>query len=664
MAPSSVRQLRMPRLLKARLDHFSLYSAKNTIEVVFAKGAFCLAGANGLGKSTFLAAVNFGLTGIVADPNRKFESVAEYYSYSLGFAEEFFDGRVIEGDRERAQVSLDFEVGGSVFHLTRGVFEREQLRAFNVETRGGEGVELDTRRSTPSERHEQFIQRLPTEIGLDSFEQFVFLQQFVFTFDERRHLLFWDDRVLEQAMHLCFGLDPRDADKADSLRREAEGADSLVRNFQWQATQLRKKVQQLESIVGSEDAGKEVEEVVAQYKKLTADRDDAEKLAQKAEAQRQDAEVLFAKMTAEVVTLSADYERTFGEYVKRNASPAAHPLVKTSLDDQRCGLCATEGEQVVAAIKAKIDSGSCPLCNSPVLAHGRAPHLLKELDSKLAKAKEELREVTSRRDRLVAATAAALKKSNGSVSAVDKFEREHASLLSAEPKKDESSVQRTIAGYREQIQSILLKKQRQYDKREKKRKELRRLQRKLMAQYSEAEERFVPIFKDLAHSFLGIELNIQLEAKSGGVALTLSVRDTPRRMIFQLSESQRFFVDIALRMALLKFTSSPDKKACLLIDTPEGALDIAYEKRAGDMFAQFVLDGFNLIFTANINTSQLLLALASLCGKSHMRLCRMTSWTELSDVQQKEEGLFNKAYKQINIALAKGTKRSPRVTHA
>ena len=135
-------------------------------------------------------------------------------------------------------------------------------------------------------------------------------------------------------------------------------------------------------------------------------------------------------------------------------------------------------------------------------------------------------------------------------------------------------------------------------------------------------------------------------------------------MIFQLSESQRFFVDIALRMALLKFTSSPDKRACLLIDTPEGALDIAYEKRAGDMFAQFVLDGFNLIFTANINTSQLLLALASLCGKSHMRLCRMTSWTELSEVQKKEEGLFNKAYKQINLALAKGTKRSPRVAHA
>jgi DNA repair exonuclease SbcCD ATPase subunit len=235
--PSSPRQLRMPRVLKARLDNFSLYSAKKTIGIAFAKGAFCLAGANGLGKSTFLAVINFGLTGIVADPSRKFESVDEYYSYSLGFADEFFDGRVEEGDRERAQVSLDFEIGPKLFHLTSGVFERERLRAFSVETTNGQGLELDGRRLTPSDRHRQFVQTLPAEIGLDSFEQFVFLQQFVFTFDERRHLLFWDERVLEQALHLCFGLDPKDADKADShhwsklseeQRREAKLRESVV----------------------------------------------------------------------------------------------------------------------------------------------------------------------------------------------------------------------------------------------------------------------------------------------------------------------------------------------------------------------------------------------------------------------------------------------------
>src|ERR1700724_4315445 len=90
------QKLRMPRLLNVRLEHFTLYNSRPVIDLPFGDGVLCLAGANGLGKSTFLAAVNFGLTGIVADPHRGFESVPEYYERCLDFASEFFDGRFSE----------------------------------------------------------------------------------------------------------------------------------------------------------------------------------------------------------------------------------------------------------------------------------------------------------------------------------------------------------------------------------------------------------------------------------------------------------------------------------------------------------------------------------------------------------------------------------------
>ena len=161
------------------------------------------------------------------------------------------------------------------------------------------------------------------------------------------------------------------------------------------------------------------------------------------------------------------------------------------------------------------------------------------------------------------------------VTSLDKYEREHTSVVEASTDRSGTAVQRRIAGYREQIQSLLDKKKSQYEKREEKRKALGQLQKSLVAQYSEAEERFVPRFKDLAHSFLAIDLDIRLDTRAAGVFLTLAVKDSPRRQIYQLSESQRFFVDIALRMALLQFTSGEGKSACLLIDTPEGSLDIA-----------------------------------------------------------------------------------------
>ena len=69
----------------------------------------------------------------------------------------------------------------------------------------------------------------------------------------------------------------------------------------------------------------------------------------------------------------------------------------------------------------------------------------------------------------------------------------------------------------------------------------------------------------------------------------LSLEDQARARSNDVSESQRFFLDIALRMALAEFMS-PDG-ATLLIDTPEGSLDITYEARAGQMFSDFAARG-------------------------------------------------------------------------
>src|SRR5262249_15161180 len=146
-----------------------------------------------------------------------------------------------------------------------------------------------------------------------------------------------------------------------------------------------------------------------------------------------------------------------------------------------------------------------------------------------------------------------------------------------------------------------------YALRDEKKKELKALQRSLESSYAAAEEEFVPLFRDLAELFLGIELDVRLEGKvATGLVLVLELRSTVRREQHQHSESQRFFVDIALRMAMAQFMSSDEAPAGLLIDTPEGSLDIAYESRAGEMFAKFVKGGHSIMMTANINTSQLL----------------------------------------------------------
>ena len=62
------------QLKQVIIRNFSLYKKDGQIYEIdepVNDGVFCLAGANGLGKTTFLNAINYGLTGIVLAPGKE-----------------------------------------------------------------------------------------------------------------------------------------------------------------------------------------------------------------------------------------------------------------------------------------------------------------------------------------------------------------------------------------------------------------------------------------------------------------------------------------------------------------------------------------------------------------------------------------------------------------
>ena len=104
-------------------------------------------------------------------------------------------------------------------------------------------------------------------------------------------------------------------------------------------------------------------------------------------------------------------------------------------------------------------------------------------------------------------------------------------------------------------------------------------------------------------------------------------------------------------MAVANYITGETEASTMFIDTPEGSLDVAYESRAGEMFAQFVDHGNSIVMTANINSSQLLRRMAARCQSDLMHLERMTGWAQLSEVQLAEEDLFDEAFGIIEQAL-------------
>jgi AAA domain len=637
----------LPVLTKVQLQSFSLYRNHRSIDISVRPGVFCLAGANGLGKSSFLAAVNFAYTGIVASPRRSFRLVNDYYSDSLAYSRRYFDGRIEQEDRPEANVTLSFRIGTHGYQITRNLFEPEALRGLSIVDENGTNI-LDASNFDPAQRHVLYKNRIVEDCNLPSFEYFVFMQHFLLTFDERRHALFWDDRAANVALYLAFGVEPEDTITAERLRREIDSADSNARNAQWQATLARNR---LNAVAGKDVPG--LQELREAHERLIQRADDAREEVDLAQRAVQDAELKAAEESARHLALRREYDSVFSKRLVSHRDPAMHPTVRLSLAQHICDICGTESEEAMGAIEAALASHVCPLCSSPIQPSDEDVDVneLQQVDDDLAAAKMAVETAQARLDRLRADASRISQTAADTAEELSNFESSNSeqmsALLSSGPE---------IAQQRRELESEYRRAVERRDehrgRRDALRDELDPLLSAFTAAYQEGETQFVPRFRRLAKRFIGLDLDVGLYQQKGTYGLTLEVQGERRRETTELSESQRFFLDIALRMALAQHMSEHDSPAGLMVDTPEGSLDIAYEARAGDMFADFVHDGFNLVMTANINSSQLLIRLAERCGTDLMQLVRMTEWTPLTEVQAEEEDLFNRAYQQIETELA------------
>lgn len=644
------RQALLPRPVAARLHRLSLYAKAPTIEVDFPLGVFCLAGANGLGKSTFLTALNFAITGTVPEPSREFRGVDDYYSKVKPYSANYFRGRVNDEDAEAAQVEIELLAGPNRYRVCRGMFEPLELRELEViDATTGEVRVQNEATVDASERHRLYTERIVADCGLDSFAQLVFLQHFVLTFDERRDLLFWGERTLPAALFIAFGLDPRKARRADSLQETARKSDSLARNYNWQASDWRRQLENLANATG--EAEEADSDVVDRHRTLNDEQVELRTTLERLSAEIADAQLRIAERSSQ---LSADRERfdeLWAQRLQGHGNPSTHALITTTLQDRQCAVCGTDGDGVVASIESALSNHTCPLCDSPVADKADAnrtdlENQTSELDKAIESHQQAIAATGKTLDALSSQQSQAREKLNQVTEEINKFELENELALLGS-----SDFNVVAERYRAAIAEQLTRKDEQIERRDAAKTELRELQRELVRAYGVARDRFVPTFTRLAEEFLGLSLDIELESRRNRVGLQLSVQDERRRAEDQLSESQRFFLDIALRMALVSEMSSPDHPGTMYIDTPEGSLDIAYEARAGDMLGTYARDGHALIMTANINTSKLLDRLGRRCGKSLMQLERMTDWTYLSDVQADEESLFDEAYHEIERAL-------------
>lgn len=654
-----MNKILLPKLEKISLSHFSLFTGKPNISLEFEKHCFCLAGANGLGKSTFLNCILYGITGIVRPGDYVFKSIEDFVKANQKYAKSYFEGRIQESDREFAEIEVGLQFNEVVLKVRRDFIDVGQVSEWYTEP----NLPALQNLSRDSSGYEKAVEQLS---GVD-FNQFSFLCHYLLNFDEGRQLVFWNSSVLTRMLFLVFGLDPQMASDADSIARQIDRVDSRVRNLQWDITKTRTYIKNLqqdlnamddsgafEAVNSIEERCKDLQENLSNNKKMfTEHRNRTNLLSAK-----------ISEMTAKKYSLRNQYELEYKFLFKKDRRTYLkdNSLVQEILISHKCGLCGSDEGHVEDDVVNAISSETCPLCSSNLADNtngGTDPQALERLqtmDQELVKAEIDLNEALSERDRIEQE----LKNISQNIDVlqlqISEIESDPVYVDWQKANRTEEkriSINNIVTAQLERINSIARDKDIALRERNKLVKEAQQLQDKLRQVYNETQSNFLPIFQAFAQKFTGLPVTIHVDAiqreKKPEITFSLEIGESTRQFEHQLSESQKFFIDIALRMALILYLSGEDKEhpTVMLIDTPEGSLDIAYETNAGEMFAEFVKQSQQLILTANINSSGLVRALAKSCGKSLFEMHRMIDWANLSDVQLSHIPLFEGALDEI-----------------
>jgi DNA repair exonuclease SbcCD ATPase subunit len=651
-----------PKIENIIIRNFSLFSKNGNVYEVNEKideGVYCLAGANGLGKTTFLNALNYGLTGIVLAPDKQVLSPEEIVKENQRFTSRYFNGRIVEKDKENAEIEISLKINNKYYKFIRGFFEIDSLRyleIFKMDNKKKISL-ISTENHTPKELKRKYETEIAKDIGINNFEYFMFLQLYVLTFDENRRMIFWDKRASSHTLSIAFNTSIKDTEKLIGIKRKMEKLESDGRNSRWQATQILNKIENLiETQEG--DTNQEEEDIGMDYDELLKKHADIKNEFNNVKFEYDTLLKRQSFLNSEIMHLRLKHTKLFSIYSEPRSKLLNNAYVKMSISKNECMICGAKSEQVIESIKNSLYKENCPLCNTKISDNKEQEQseLLLQIennDEKISKSKRELENITLESS----GKKLELEKVEYEFIEIDKektlFEESNPSTLLKSTKT--GSIDFIIKQYKEQFYEFDRIAKEKYKARDKLRPEHESLQAKTENVYKEAEVDFVPIFQKLANSFIGLDLNIRILNEKRNLKLVLDLKNSARTESFHLSESQRFFLDIALRMSLAIYLSKQSNETTMLIDTPEGSLDIAYESRVGEMFANFVKDyNQNILMTANINASQLLISLAKKCGVEKMLFKRMLDWTDLSIIQQEGENLFEQVYNNIEIALNEG----------
>src|SRR6266496_178370 len=575
-------------------------------------GINTIIGGTALGKTTLVYALQFGVFDkMVLNTGDRIER-------------EFFVDRLTNRSPNEVRarpptVEVHFEVAGSEFVIKRNLLTGAQIEAT-----------CDQRAINSRE----YIERLCEKTGLkDDYEALKALQSYLLFFGESRFLLAWENLIQNEILNLLLS-DHSTYERLAKLWDEVESADSEARNISAQASRLEKDLERLEATSDIQARERQLQVFIERRKVAETHVENIQQQLKSEmeilQKQNRDVAGAYASFHDKLDVFEADIEGEFDDELL--AAAEATPTIasiRRALEDfyqrpneRTCPSCGRPKLSPAVAELARVAaeharSGHCIVCSKELATtrstkRGRAARI-KATDESANQLQQAIFKREQTRNRLDAlrsehseATQNLANARAAEITFLNKHQRSGTELLTV-----------TVDQMR--------KRQRNAEQRRNRRASMLRKELSITnAAFGKIQTGITKAFKKYATLYLDEKCDVAfldehaLPSKKGPqikpphAAFFPVVSGEIRQSAQALSDAQRSFVDLAFRMAVIDvWHQQTANTMTMVIETPEGAVDIAYMDRVAMMLRTFAAQGHTLIITTNLNNDVFLPALLS-----------------------------------------------------
>lgn len=624
----------LPKLTKVNFVNYEPIF-DNDLQIDINKNLFVLLGGNGLGKTTLLQSIIYGLAGSL---DSKIDS-----SPDNRWSRKYFTDRFDEP--ETAYVEVEFKLGNDQIKIKRG-FQSENVLSFILNNR----LVSDNKATAES----FFAKYLIESNSYDSIDSFRFLVHKLCYLSENRENLVWNKDIQTRILMLIFS-DPNTENDFRLRNDQLQKWDSKIRHLNVDINKVKIKIESLpkdrKKITNSEvSPAKNYENEIAQtksdYLQAIDSRIDLQNSIRRISTK-------LSKLNSEIEDIQdkiVQNEQAFihnqiSNYESEEAKLAIHKLIHYKI----CPACSSIDLELFRRAIENLKNESCPLCGThkEIKITKMAPGLEAELSEKLIMKIECESEMITLESKLkdVSNTEAQLQYN------VNKYLLDQPSIIYVKDFENSKTKKSDLI----KTYNTLLAQQTDYKIK------FGQLKSELDTEYikfslinNERIDGLSKLYEKYANEFLGIPCTlIPIDNNTSFVNLKLfvpSFNDKVRNTPESCSEAQRFFLDIAFRMALIEMVCIITRtNATFICETPENALDITYRNNVAEMFRLFMKKKNTLVLTSNIQPDSIAESLLYHIPKENRRsvILNLVEHGKLSNVQRDNIEDFNSIVKHL-----------------